>query len=119
MSRFLAGATGIAPSASKFGGTDFQSTQRLERLLKRAFWLDFCFLKGFSCLLGPFYIELCKTARKTFIFDRFGTFTSTGWSEDIAMVKYSLDHLLGVDHDLRGLRKADLQRQVHSLFTSN
>jgi hypothetical protein len=28
----LAGATGIAPSASNFGGTDFHATQRLERL---------------------------------------------------------------------------------------
>ena len=42
----LAGATGIAPSASKFGGTDFQLRLGLERLLIRAFWRDFCFLKG-------------------------------------------------------------------------
>lgn len=68
MNRFLwsAGATGIAPSVSNFGGTDFQPTQRLERLLKRAVRRDFCFLKSFFCLLRSFYIELCKTARKAF-----------------------------------------------------
>ena len=73
MNRFLclAGATGIAPSASNFGGTDFQTRLGLERLLKRAFLRDFCFLKGISCLLWSFYIGLCKTARKTFIIVRF------------------------------------------------
>jgi hypothetical protein len=44
---FLAGATGIAPCASKFGGTDFQARFELERLWKRAFRRDLCFLKGF------------------------------------------------------------------------
>jgi hypothetical protein len=32
LNRFLAGATGIAPSASNFGGTDFQTILGLERL---------------------------------------------------------------------------------------
>jgi hypothetical protein len=59
----LAGATGIAPSASNFGGTDFQVRLGLERLLKRAFMRDFCFLKGVSCLLRSFYNGLCKLAR--------------------------------------------------------
>lgn len=79
VNRFLwsAGATGIAPSASKFGGTDFQTRMGLERLFKRAFRRDFCFLKGFFCLLGSFYIELGKTARKDFLFVRI---TEQFWS---------------------------------------
>jgi len=79
----LAGATGIAPSASKFGGTDFQPTQRLERLFLHAVRRDYCFLKGFSCLLGSFYIELCKTARKTNVIVRFGKWSLSSWNQDI------------------------------------
>lgn len=42
----LAKATGIDPSASKFWGTEFQTRLGLERLWKRTFLRDFCYLKG-------------------------------------------------------------------------
>ncbi len=66
----VSSATGIAPSASNFGGKEYQTKLGLERLLKRAFMRDFCFLKGVSCLLGHFYIGFCKLARTGFILVR-------------------------------------------------
>jgi hypothetical protein len=78
-------ATGIAPSASNFEGTDFQTTQRLERLLKRSILSYFFVLKGISCLLWSFYIVICKLARKTYNLVMFVKKTLSSWNEDNAI----------------------------------
>jgi hypothetical protein len=46
-------------SQVNLGGQTFSSDGGLKDCRKGAFGRDFCFLMGFSCLLGSFYIGLC------------------------------------------------------------
>lgn len=76
-----AGATGIVPSASNFGGTDIQARLGLEDYRNALFGANIIFIKGIFCLFELIYIELCKLARKTYAFERF-----IGWSFSLVLI---------------------------------